>query len=823
MPDQSRNLPHLHLEGGGQREAYRSPRLTTRGLPPPRVRAEHASDLEIAAGAALAAARARLSERDQSIAEGEAGFYLEFSIKPDQKDAIEALESKRSGIELVAVKPSVNGPPTEQELRATVFVPERAAEFFAQKIEQYRDEETRFGKPKHEALIARIEDINIGAAFSLYTGDLGLFPDVDKTVWWEVWLRDGKFALFESVSSRLGIAVKAHKISFPERDVALAFADISQLEKLIINSDAVAELRIANDTPAPFLEMGPKEQSDWMRGLVDRVLPPTGSAPAVCLLDSGVTQGHPLIAPALVESDVHAYDPNWPKADVGKWNGHGTAMAGVIIYGDLYHHLMSKDPVHLFYRLESVKILPPSGENEPELYGSITEEAVKIVESAQPERLRAFCMATTSKYETNRGHPSSWSAAIDKLCYGIGDRRRFMVMAAGNIHEDILGAEYPDRNDASEIQNPAQAWNALVVGAYTEKTILSDPSYTGWMPVAPAGELSPVSRTSVAWDTQWPVRPDVVLEGGNLAHDGTNPADAAVDLQLLSTHYKPSLGLYRPFGATSAATALGANMAAQIMAARPELWPETIRALIVQSADWTPRVRAQIVAAKFLVKRALLRRYGWGVPNIDHALKSTRNDATLMIEDVLLPFRKDGGDIKTQDMNVHELPWPKDELLSLGDQSVELRITLSYFIEPNPGERGWVRRHRYASHGLRFAVKRSLERLQDFRERINKAAAAEELGRRSPTSGQDHWILGPLLRDRGSIHSDIWRGTAAELAERDAIGIFPIGGWWKEKAHLHRWERSARYALVVTIRAPGSDVDIYTAIANKIGVPIPAA
>ena len=123
---------------------------------------------------------------------------------------------------------------------------------------------------------------------------------------------------------------------------------------------------------------------------------------------------------------------------------------------------------------------------------------------------------------------------------------------------------------------------------------------------------------------------------------------------------------------------------------------------------------------------AMLRRYGWGVPDLGRALMSASNDATLMVEDALLPFRKDGSVIKTRDMQLHRLPWPRDELRALGNLEVELRVTLSYFVEPNPGERGWTRRHRYASHSLRFAVKRSLETLPQFRQRINRAA---EFGR----------------------------------------------------------------------------------------------
>jgi hypothetical protein len=170
-------------------------------------------------------------------------------------------------------------------------------------------------------------------------------------------------------------------------------------------------------------------------------------------------------------------------------------------------------------------------------------------------------------------------------------------------------------------------------------------------------------------------------------------------------------------------------------------------------------------------------------------------------------------------MKVHELPWPNDVLAQLGDVHVELRVTLSYFIEPNPGERGWTRRHRYASHGLRFAVKKATETLDDFRARINDAARDEEEGDAAGGgAGGDEWLLGPKYRDQGSLHSDFWFGTAADLAQRDAIGVFPVGGWWKEKPYLEKWDTEARYSLIVTIKAPGVEVDIYTPVQTKIAI-----
>ncbi|TQF78654.1 S8 family peptidase [Elioraea sp. Yellowstone] len=818
MTDLPRDRPHLHIEGGGQSETYTSPRTVRQGLPPARARAAHAARLERAIGTALAEGRRRIAARETSIAEGEPGFYLEFDIPVAERAAVEGLENKPKAIELVAVRPPAEG---DEMVTATVFVPERSADFFVKKIEAYRDEDTKKGRPKNQNLIARIEDVRLGAVRSLFTDSMELFPAGGRQTWWEVWLRDGRLATFQRVAARLSVALKEHAISFPERDVVIALADEATMARLIENSDAVAELRIAKDTPTLFQEMHPVEQADWARDLAGRVIPPSVLAPVVCLLDSGATQAHPLIAPGLDPVDQHAYDDAWGVGDSAYWNGHGTAMAGVALYGDLEAALANGGAVELGHGLETVKILPPAGQNDPDLYGAITALSIGKAEAKAPRRRRVFCMAVTSEVGLGRGRPSSWSAAVDQLCYGGGDRRRLMVLAAGNLRGDINAGEYPDRNDLEEAENPAQAWNPLVVGAYTDKITITQQDYAGWEALAPAGDLSPSSRTSGIWDRQWPIRPDVVFEGGNCAHDGVNPAVAIDDLQLLTTHYRPNRRLFQEFGDTSAASALGAHLAAGIMTARPELWPETVRGLVVHSAEWTPAMRARFEAAgSQQQKLAMLRRYGWGVPDLGRALLSASNDATLMVEDALLPFRKDGSTIKTRDMHLHQLPWPREELLALGEQDVELRVTLSYFIEPNPGERGWTRRHRYASHSLRFAVKRSLESLSAFRQRINKAALAEESGEARGSGGGDGWLLG-TIRDRGSIHSDIWRGSAAALAERDAIGVFPISGWWKEKPGLQRWDRSVRYSLLISIRAPAAETDIYTAIANQIAVAVP--
>ena len=813
MPEFPRQFPHLYISGGGRSERYTT-RASLRTPPPPeRDPAQHGRKLEGEIARAIALGRQQIAERNPDIARGAPGFYLQFDLSAQEAVALEKLENKRQEIELLAVQE----PETPEEpLRATVYVPQKSANYFLKKVRSYEAEKTKTGKPKNEPLVSRLDEVRLGTVEALYTDEKARLPARNQSIWWELWLRAEMAQDFEFVARSFEIVIKPNELHFPERRVILVKATLPQLENLIRNSAVVAEIRTAKDTPAIFMAMGPAEQEARVADAAGRLQGPGGDAVAVSVLDSGVVRAHALIAPVLNPEDEHSYEPGWGLGDSNFWRGHGTRMCRLAIYGDLVPVLNSQGAVVLTHRLESVRILPPTGDdNDPLLYGAITTESVSRPETVAPNRKRVFCMAVTSPV-TSKGRPSSWSSAIDQLAVGDQGLRRLLVLSAGNVRGDIYAGNYPHENDIQQVENPAQAWNALTVGAHTEKTAITDPDYTDWEPIAPAGNLSPTSRTSVLFERQWPIKPDIVLEGGNMATDG-GPGAWLDDLVLLTTDHRIVTRQFTTFSETSAATALAARMATQVLAYRPEHWPETIRALLVHSAEWTPSMLEYLNADNRREhKIAFLRRYGYGVPTLERCLFSARNDLTLVVEDQLRPFTKENYRIKTRDMKLHRLPWPTEQLLALGESPVQLCVTLSYFVEPNPGERGWTRRHSYASHGLRFEVKRAEESVDAFRRRINKMVELEELGARvAARGGADNWLLGNI-RNRGSIHSDVWNGTAADLATRDAIGIFPVGGWWKDTPGSDHWNKEVRYSLIVSIRAPESEIDIYTPVMNAV-------
>lgn len=542
MPELPRDRPHFYLQNVGQPELYTSRQQARTAPPPNRNREEHARTLEAALNRALAGARARAQVRPaEETAPG--GFYLQFDLAAGEAGFVQNLENRRKGIELVSVRQDDPGAPAF----ATVFVPFRAANHFQQVLEEYRTRATESGRPRHEALVNRVDSISLAAIRSLFTDSQDSLPAPNAATWWEIWVRSNFAEQFRAIARAFDVHVVQDQIlGFPEREVFLARSDLDALGRLMAHTDALAEIRLARDTPATFLAMGNIEQAEWVRSLLDRVVRPDGNSVAVCILDSGVTHTHNLLSVALDPRDVHSYNPLWGTGDSAAWRGHGTEMAGIALYGDLYSMLVGNSPVVLNYRLESVKMLDPTGaQHDPKLYGAVTRECISRAEIAAPNRARAICMAVTAEFDVKQGRPSSWSSAIDRVCYGDEAVRRLLFVSTGNVErEKIPNANYLGRNDVEPILNPAQAWNAVTVGAFTEKTQISDPTFDGWTPLAFPGDLAPTSRTSLTWEGQWPIKPDIVCEGGNWATDGRE-VDCPDDLGVLTTHFQPEIGSSR--------------------------------------------------------------------------------------------------------------------------------------------------------------------------------------------------------------------------------------------------------------------------------------
>lgn len=758
--------------------------------------------------------------------EGERGFPLKL-------ESLEQLSRHREAPRPKWLLLGVSVATEDSPERATVWVSDEYRAHFLVLFEDFLSKEYGSGdKPRNQALVANIARIRATVLGDLWQS-AGAPPMTGKH-WWEIWLRPTPDAveLMRRYAETYALRTAKSHMQFHSRYVTWLEATWDDLLPMPFTAVPIAELRRPQfvDT-IEDLELG--EITELVDDLAGRIDPAPDTGPAVCLLDTGVRRTHALLDFSLAAQDMHSVVGD-PSGDI---HGHGTLMAGLALFGALDNALSSSGPLRLRHRLESVKFLPDTGapQHDPRAYGVVTAQAVALPEVTS-DRARSICIAVSAEAD-RPGEPSLWSAAVDALAVGtdIGaspngvellgppdpSAARLILVSAGNVNQ--YEQDYLQNCDLSPIEDPAQAWNVLTVGAYTEMDQTPrDPGYSGWTPLGTPGDISPHSRTGVtAGGPQWPIKPDICMEGGNVLTDGAGDFHQSHPVLSLRTTTNTSNTSVGSANATSAATAQAARLAALTMATYPSYWPETVRGLLTHHAEWTPAMRQAIDAeASKKRRRILLTRYGWGIPNEQAVLSSTNQAVTMVVQDEFVPFT--GNDYRMRHFRLHQLPWPAEVLEDLGAADVELRVTLSYFIEPSAARRGWRRRFAYASHGLRFEVRAPDETTPDFVRRVNREAAVEEdQGMGSPSSGSDNWLVGPDQRNKGSLHQDVWAGYGAQLARTGGvIAVNAVGGWWKNNRRKDRIDLPIRYALVVSLRTNAEGADIYTPIANTLSIPI---
>lgn len=714
--------------------------------------------------------------------------------------AVGSLGDRRTAAAVVATLPG----------GALVHLREDDVRPLRRKIEMYGDTDrnTAAGAPRNNRLVAPLEDVRIAGLSDVSRGWLTeASVELRLTYPVEFWVAGGRLASdddrarvrreLEWLLERHGVPPSAiRSFAATERDILFARVPgalllevaqaVPEVYRLAQPSRAVIDLLAADlaDFPLPSTPVAGPDQN----------------APVVAIIDTGVAEDHPLLREAIVAPGRSVVPGDLSAADA---RGHGTRMAGVAAYRNLGEELLLLPALKARAGILNVRMLPIL-QSDFEFLPERTSAACEEVDDALSERRRIYNLSLGAPHPDPES-PTAWSTAVDLLSYAEGSGRLICV-AAGNVRQPLRGTDYPSLNLVSGLTDPAQAVNALTVGAATWKTTLPAVDLgQGLAPLAGAGRLAPISRCSLM--TNAPIKPEVVFEGGNFAVDGADNAAPRGSLSVVTT--SPQYAVGPPLtttGATSAACAGVSGLAAELWAANQGRWPQTIRGMIVHAARWTDEMVSQ-----FPDRGERARAVGYGVPSVERVMYSTPRRPTLLSEQTFrTATRQDSSGRAVRELHMFQLPLSATQLERFGDQPVELSVTLSYFAEPNESSLS-----RYLGVGLRWDLQRPLETVDDFRRRINEI---DRTGDEGGTVSDVPWEIGTVARRRGTVQSDRCRLSAAALAGDRLVAVWPIHGWWKDRAE--RAEAEVRYSLLVTIDVGDVDVDLYALIATQVPISV---
>lgn len=766
---------------------------------PQRDRTAHATLVRKCYKAAIAHAIACQEERNKKGLPIANGVYVDIEMDKKFIPVSFGKQDGHGGATIMKVTDKGN----EASVDVTVFVKKDKKNWLEKKVDDYEKKNTQKGNPCNEKIIAPINNIVATDIRTLYVSaaEFEAIPE-EGSFRYELWLshsKDNTKETIETTLSRLKIEKVVEPLLFDGVDVWLIRADKQQLCKLPLSLGYIEGIRPYKE-PSVLIKTN-TENREWSELIKNQItFCDDAENVIVGILDTGVNNAHELLKDSLPNNRMDVAIGVQSAVDK---TDHGTGMAGLALLGDLtdiaYQRNVSIDVHHA---LSSIKIYEDGYTTPKEFYGAVIEDAI---DKASNMKASIQCMAITDESSYN-GIATSSSAALDESIYHQGLCDRLVLVSVGNVEtSDVDSNNYIESCKAHTVKSPAQAWNALTVGAYTEKAVINDDAYK---PLAALGGVSPYSCSSFPWNEKRN-KPEIVMEGGNVAYHNLLKEISHSDLSLVTT----SNNLQEPlesFCATSAATGLATRLAARIKVENPQLSMLSIRGLMIHSARWTDEMKR---INKIEERMSLC---GYGVPDEDIAIYSNEKYATYIFENQLIPYIKgDTSNIYGQ-MHFYDLPWPKELLEEMGSEEVRIRITLSYYVKPSPGYAGRTNKYRYPSTTLRFDLKSATETQKEFLCRLNKYE-----GEKTTDNETDRWNIKQQRRERGTVQSDWIKCTAADLAEMDKIVVFPGPGWWKERK-LTNVDNVVSYSLIVSIETKETDIynAVETAIVNSIGIQI---
>jgi hypothetical protein len=525
---------------------------------------------------------------------------------------------------------------------------------------------------------------------------------------------------------------------------------------------------------------------------ISRIPEPPDQAPGVVVLDSGIVQNHPLLAPAI--GDAQSFIPGLAAEDE---HGHGTLVAGIALYGDILSHAEMGNFIPSLH-LYSGRVLDASNQADDRLIENAVEEAVRYF--YREYGCKIFNLSYGDLRKPYRGgRVRGLAVTLDTLSRELG---LLFVVPTGNFEGEngMPGnwrTAYPGYllQEQALLLDPAPALNVLTVGGiarwdatFNSKRYQHDPAE---QPIARRNQPSPFTRRGPS--VNGAIKPEFVAYAGNWAVNERTANSWIIKQGLgeLSTSIDFASGpLLGECAGTSFAAPLVAHYAARILAEHPEASASLLRALLVVHAQWS---EAEYDLLPNKDERLHLCGYGSIIP--DALLRSDEQEVTLIAEEL----------IPDHSHHFYELPVP-EEFWEGGRRTREIVVGLAH----TPAVR--TTRVAYKSCRINFRLV-STPDLNVVTNMFNAATSPEDYERIPEVTGA---AIGANRRSPGTLQVDRWLFRQPSTNRREQRMFLVV-----TRAD-HPWARDITltaepYALSVVIRDhENAAARLYTQIQTRL-------
>lgn len=555
------------------------------------------------------------------------------------------------------------------------------------------------------------------------------------------------------------------------------------------------------------------------------------NAPLATVLDSGVFTGNPLLENIVVGEEEFDTTEN----TTTDMNGHGTAVAGIVVYGDFDACLNSRI-FRPLVRICNGKIM----HNESGYFGNvpcfpedkrpeqIVKEAIEYFNKEYGCRIFNLSAGDSDHLYTG-GKQFAWAEMLDQLSRQLDI---VIVVSAGNVSNPHIN-DFLTRDELMEkcrnqlfspehgLIDPATSALSVTVGSITR---FDEPEVTpnraGRISVAKKNYLSVFTR--IGKGVNKAIKPEFVDYGGNYGVHQISRGNSKwiiADRKLVEpTLHNGNDQIFKGYCGTSFAAPHVTHIAARIERALEEQTKDVpsanlIKAVLANSArctpemiEWAEQSKDALYTGKTNPKQERrLRLMGFGKVD-DSLLYSSDNNVTLIAEDRL----------ELRSFHLYKIPVPGEFLKVKAEKSIS--ISLSY----NPITR--MSRKDYLTNNLWFEIFRKIDENTLLQYKAKKASDEDEDDDLSnlPNSNKADFSPGYTEILKGTLQQRIWqkgpRGGQDLLWDENEPYIYVLVTG-KERFKYAEQAVPQDYALAITFSFTGQDdIKLYNTLKNKVRI-----